>query len=119
MGLLSKSKSEQPSEQSNSGDGTQPTDEKKMGWYQRWQEKKKGQPISDEELQKHLGMDRSQLKAAYKTQLRQAHSDAALATGAGLGLIDIARKAAEPVSCALQPLAGDNRLFFSLRVVIA
>lgn len=72
-----------------------------------------------ERIDRLAQMDRSQLKAAYKTQLRQAHSDAALATGAGLGLIDIARKAAEPVSCALQPLAGDNRLFFSLRVVIA
>lgn len=64
------------------------------------------------------GMDRVQLKAAYKAQLRQSHDATDLATGAGLGLIDMARKAAEPISYALQPLSRDTRLFFSLRVVI-
>ena len=64
MGLFSKSsKSEQAAEPAPSGsDGAQPVEaEKKTGWYQRWQDKKRGQPISNEELQKHLGMDRSQL----------------------------------------------------------
>ena len=36
-------------------------------------------------------MDKAQLKATYKTQLRQPR-DAAATTGAGLGLIDVARK---------------------------
>lgn len=64
-------------------------------------------------------LERAQLKAEYKAQLRRADGNPALATGAGLGLIDMARKAAEPISCALEPLAGDTRLFFSLKVVLA
>jgi hypothetical protein len=62
-------------------------------------------------------MDKAQLKAAYKEQLRRPRNEAAGA-GAGLGLIDIARKATAPFSCSLQPGHPEGRLFFSLRVVI-
>lgn len=60
-------------------------------------------------------MDKAELKAAYKAQLRKPRDEEA--GGAGLGLIDIARKATAPFSCSLQPVA-EGRQFFSLRVVI-
>ena len=62
-----------------------------------------------------LGKD--ELKAAYKTQLRQPR-ETGVVSGAGLGLIDIARKAHEPISGSITPLEGGTHHFFSLRVVI-
>jgi hypothetical protein len=62
------------------------------------------------------GMNKPELKAAYKAQLRQPR-DPALKSGAGLGLIDVARKASEPLVCSLTPL-DSGYAFFSLRVVI-
>ena len=62
------------------------------------------------------GMDKAQLKAEYKEQLRKPREEGA-ATGAGLGLIDLARKAKEPLSCSLRTL-DDGRAFFSMRVVM-
>lgn len=61
-------------------------------------------------------MDKTELKAAYKTQLRQPRDENA-ASGAGLGLIDVARKSALPLCASLTP-AGAERSFFSLRAVI-
>lgn len=61
-------------------------------------------------------LDKDALKAAYKAQLRAARPDGA-ASGAGLGLIDLARKASAPLAADLQPLA-DGRCFFSLRAII-
>jgi hypothetical protein len=61
-------------------------------------------------------MDKAELKAAYKTQLRQPR-DPAAATGAGLGLIDLARRASAGIEASLSP-QGDGRGFFSLSVVI-
>lgn len=61
-------------------------------------------------------MDKAELKAAYKTQLRQPR-DPEAKTGAGLGLIDLARRASQPLACNLKPL-DDTQSFFSLRVVI-
>jgi hypothetical protein len=60
-------------------------------------------------------LDKAQLKSAYKTQLRAPRSEGA---GAGLGLIDIARRASAPLSCELRPTQDGTRCFFSLRVVI-
>ncbi|WP_028007877.1 biofilm regulation protein kinase SiaB [Solimonas flava] len=60
-------------------------------------------------------MDKTQLKTAYKEQLRREPTPGG---GAGLGLIDIARKASAPLSCSLRDIPGDSRQFFSLRVVI-
>ncbi|GAB3541586.1 biofilm formation regulator kinase SiaB [Noviherbaspirillum agri] len=61
-------------------------------------------------------LDKAQLKARYKEQLRKPREDGAT-TGAGLGLIDLARKASEPLTCSVKAL-GDGRAFFSLRVVM-
>ncbi|QDQ26134.1 hypothetical protein FNU76_07065 [Chitinimonas arctica] len=61
-------------------------------------------------------LDKSQLKAMYKEQLRKPRTDDA-ASGAGLGLIDIARKASEPLVGTLRQLP-DERGFISLRAVI-
>ena len=60
-------------------------------------------------------LDKAALKAAFKTQLRQPRET--LGRGAGLGLIDMARKASQALSCALQPLTG-GRSLFSLRVIL-
>ncbi len=61
-------------------------------------------------------LDKVQLKAAYKEQLRKPR-EAGAASGAGLGLMDIARKSSQPLQASLheQP---DGRAFFSLRAVI-
>jgi hypothetical protein len=61
-------------------------------------------------------MDKTQLKAAYKEQMRKPRDENA--DGAGLGLIDMARKTAEPVSSSLYPVNDGKQYFFSLRVVI-
>ena len=62
------------------------------------------------------GLDKAQLKAAYKEQLRKPRDEGA-ASGAGLGLIDIARKASAPLQASLRKLA-DGRAFVSLYAVI-
>ncbi len=67
-----------------------------------------------ERVQELAVLDKAQLKALYKEQLRQPRGEA---QSAGLGLIDIARKASAPVSCALRE-DEDGRCFFSLSVVI-
>ena len=61
-------------------------------------------------------MDKAQLKAKYKEQLRKPR-DAEAGSGSGLGLIDMARKASAPLACSLHML-DDGQAFFSLRVVI-
>jgi len=59
-------------------------------------------------------LDAAELKAMYKQRLKAPRGEN---DGAGLGLIDIARKASVPASCGLQHLE-DGTYFFSLRVVI-
>lgn len=61
-------------------------------------------------------LDKNSLKQVYKEQLRKPRATTG-ESGAGLGLIDMARKAAEPMTCALRTL-DDGRAFFSLRVVM-
>ena len=61
-------------------------------------------------------MDKAQLKAAYKTQLRQPRDEKAT-SGAGLGLIDVARKSAQPLAASLVS-CSETRSFFTLRAVI-
>lgn len=61
-------------------------------------------------------IDKTQLKAQYKEQLRKPREGGA-SSGAGLGLIDLARKASEPLACSLRKL-DDRRAFFSMRVVM-
>lgn len=61
-------------------------------------------------------LDKAALKAAYKEQLRRPREEAA-SSGAGLGLIDIARKSSRPLAAQLMPLP-DGRAFFSLQAII-
>jgi hypothetical protein len=63
------------------------------------------------------GLDKAQLKAAYKEQLRRPREDAAAASGAGLGLIDMARKTSTPMQATLRNLT-DGRAFLSLCAVV-
>ena len=56
------------------------------------------------------GLDKPQLKAAYRQQLRMPREDDA-ATGAGLGLIDIARRATGPLAGSLVEQSGGLCLF--------
>jgi hypothetical protein len=78
-------------------------------------------PSDSEALCQRIGslaqMDKAQLKAAYKQQLRQPRDESSR-EGAGLGLIDIARKSSAPMTCSVHPVDAGERLFFSLRVVI-
>ncbi|WP_445396640.1 biofilm regulation protein kinase SiaB [Zobellella sp. An-6] len=67
-------------------------------------------------IEQLAGMDKAALKAAYKSQLRQPRS-ADSSTGAGLGLLDVARKSFRPMTAKLVD-TGDGRGFFSLLAVI-
>lgn len=60
-------------------------------------------------------MDRTALKAAFKTQLRLPRES--LNGSAGLGLIDMARKASRPLSATVRDLDA-VRSFLSLRIVL-
>nr|WP_320132856.1 SiaB family protein kinase [uncultured Holophaga sp.] len=60
-------------------------------------------------------LDKASLKGLYREQMRRPLPEGA--TGAGLGLIDMARKASLPLQYSLVP-EGDGLTFFSLRVVI-
>lgn len=70
-------------------------------------------PNLKERLDKISGSDRQQLKALYKEQMRKQPSP----TGAGLGLIDIARRAVKPLEYSFTA-ANDNCSFFRVHVVI-
>ncbi|MCG5515868.1 MULTISPECIES: biofilm regulation protein kinase SiaB [Ectothiorhodospira] len=70
-----------------------------------------------ERVESLAAMDKAELKAAYKAQLRKPREEGAL-SGAGLGLTDVARKSVEPLSARLSSMEGDQRVFFSLRAVI-
>jgi len=61
-------------------------------------------------------MDKSQLKSAYKEQLRKPRVEGTK-TGAGLGLLNIARKASLPFTCSLRQLEN-GKAFFTLIAII-
>ena len=61
-------------------------------------------------------LDKVELKKVYKEQLRKPR-DAEATSGAGLGLIDIARKASAPVVPSLK-LLDNGTGYFSLSVQI-
>lgn len=69
-----------------------------------------------ERVQALAGLDKVQLKASYKEQLRKPR-DTDASTGAGLGLIDIARKTSLPLAASLREIHS-GRAFFSLRAII-
>jgi hypothetical protein len=60
--------------------------------------------------------DKAQLKLLYKQQLRRPHAQTP-GQGAGLGLIEIARRSTQPMEASLDPLEP-GRAFFSLRAII-
>lgn len=66
-------------------------------------------------IQQLANLDKDALKAAFKTQLRQPRST--LSGSAGLGLIDMARKATAPLQHSLQAI-DNGRALFSLRVIL-
>lgn len=66
-------------------------------------------------LQRLRELDKPGLKALYKEQLRKERASDQV--GAGLGLIEMARRASQPLSWEFRPLP-DGRSFFSLRVVV-
>jgi hypothetical protein len=61
-------------------------------------------------------LDKVELKSLYKEQLRKPREEGVV-TGAGLGLIDIARKSSEPLQASLDELGG-GKAFFTLRAII-
>ena len=61
-------------------------------------------------------LDKPALKQAYKQQLRRPRN-AESPSGAGLGLLDMARKSSRPLQASLQPLSN-QRSFFSLTATI-
>ena len=61
-------------------------------------------------------LDKQQLKSLYKQQLRRPRQQGA-STGAGLGLIDVARKSSAPLQCSLEAL-DDGKAFFTIRATI-
>ncbi|MEQ8440590.1 MAG: SiaB family protein kinase [Alphaproteobacteria bacterium] len=66
-------------------------------------------------LEAVVAMDPDALKAAYKERLRAPLDDGA--TGAGLGFLQMARKASQPLSFSISD-AQDGHKFFSLTVTI-
>lgn len=68
-------------------------------------------------IERLAGLDKAELKAEYKAQLRKPRTPGQ-ASGAGLGLIDIARRSRQPLQASLSPLGQDGRAFFSLSVAI-
>ena len=68
-----------------------------------------------ERLKALRGLDKAVLKERFKQQLRSPLPPEA--QGAGLGLLDMARRASEPFEYSLLP-DGDDYVFFSLQVVI-
>jgi hypothetical protein len=66
-------------------------------------------------LDRLIAMDKAGLKTLYKEQMRQPLEPGS--TGAGLGLIDMARKASEPLSYSFVPAEG-GLPFFSLKVIV-
>ncbi len=74
-----------------------------------------GQALVDR-IRTLANLDKPELKALYKQQLRQPHSEVK-GRGAGLGLIEIARRSSQPMEASLDPL-DPGHAFFSLRAII-
>ena len=67
-------------------------------------------------VERLASLDKAELKTAYKAQLHQPRTEGT-ASGAGLGLIDVARKSVQPLSASLVPISP-SRALLSLRAVI-
>jgi hypothetical protein len=68
-----------------------------------------------EKLELISNLDKTGLKKLYKERLRMDHS--ACSIGAGVGLIDIARKASSPIEYSIQEVDYEFS-FFELRVIV-
>ncbi|WP_233835833.1 biofilm regulation protein kinase SiaB [Paraburkholderia sp. ZP32-5] len=67
-------------------------------------------------IEANARLDKAQLKAAYKEQMRRPR-DPHSSSGAGLGLLDIARRSSAPLLTSLTEQPG-GLAFFTLRAVI-
>lgn len=72
-------------------------------------------PGLKQRLETLQAMSKDELKAHYKEQLREAPADTS--RGATLGLIEIARRASEPIQFDFKPVDDQNSLF-CLKVLI-
>ena len=72
-------------------------------------------PALTTRLERLAGMDKAELKALYKEQLRKERGPED--GGAGLGFIEMARRASEPLQYSFTPIDNDSS-YFSLSVVI-
>ena len=61
-------------------------------------------------------LDKAELKSLYKQRLRLPR-ETGQPSGAGLGLIEMARKSSEPLQATLDE-GSEGKIFFSLRAVI-
>lgn len=68
-----------------------------------------------EKLDRVVGLDKMELKKLYKEQLKKDLNPDS--RGAGLGLIDIARKASAPIQYSINPI-DEEFAFYELRVII-
>jgi hypothetical protein len=68
-----------------------------------------------ETVENLAGLDAVELKKAYKQQLRRPREEEH--SGAGLGLLDMARKSTRPLQSSIEPLPS-GRGFFSLTATI-
>lgn len=62
-------------------------------------------------------LSKDELKSLYKQRLRHPESLPAPSRGAGLGLLEMARRCSEPLQASLEP-AEAGRSFFSLQVTV-
>lgn len=72
-------------------------------------------PRLREKLEQIRNMSKEELKTLYKERRRMEPEPAS--KGAGLGLIEMARKGSEPIEYGFSPI-DDNFSFFSIRVVV-
>ena len=67
-------------------------------------------------IEEFTPLSKAELKALYKQQLRMPREEGN-ASGAGLGLLEMARKASVPLEAKLDP-GPTGKVFFSLRAII-
>ena len=72
-------------------------------------------PRLREKLERLQKMDKEQIKAYYKEQLREPPEETS--RGATIGLIEIARRASEPIAFDFEPIDA-NAYFFCMKVSI-
>ncbi|EME71251.1 hypothetical protein H261_04258 [Paramagnetospirillum caucaseum] len=73
------------------------------------------EPRLRERLERLRSMDRDAIKAYYKEQLREAPEEQS--KGATIGLIEIARRASEPIEFDFDPI-DEQKFFFCMKVCI-